>query len=51
MVRYTLEQREFLYYTYVKYGSARKCQQKFGRKFSDERDPSRQTFHNLVNKR
>jgi hypothetical protein len=30
----------------VKYGSAGKCQQKF----HDERIPSRQTIHNLVNK-
>jgi transposase len=50
MVRYTLEQRVFLYDTYVNYGSARKCRRKFRRKFRDERDPSRQTIHNLVNK-
>jgi hypothetical protein len=41
MVRYTLEQRVFLYVTYVKYGSAVKCR----RKFRDERVPSRQTIH------
>jgi hypothetical protein len=35
-----------MYDTYVKYGSARK----FRRKFYDERFPSRQTIHNLVNK-
>jgi hypothetical protein len=46
MVRYTLEQRAFLYDTYVKYGSARKCR----RKFRDERVPSGQTIHNFVNK-
>jgi hypothetical protein len=34
----------------MKYGSARKCQKKFRRKFRDERVPSRQTSHNLVNK-
>jgi hypothetical protein len=45
MVRYTLEQRVFLYDNYVKYGSARKCR----RKFRDETVPSRQTIHNLVN--
>jgi hypothetical protein len=33
----------------VKYGSARRCQQKF-RQFHDEKVPSRQTIHNLVNK-
>jgi transposase len=49
MVRYTLEQRVFLYDTYVKYGSSGKCERKF-RKFRDERVPSRQTIHNLVNK-
>jgi hypothetical protein len=52
MVRYTLEQRVFLYdiYMYVKYGSARKCRRKFRPAFRDERVPSRQTIHNLVNK-
>jgi transposase len=50
MVRYTLEQRVFLYETYVKNGSARKCRRKFQRKFRDERVRSRQTIHNLVNK-
>jgi hypothetical protein len=50
MVRYTLEQRVFLYVTHVKYGSARKCRRKFWHKFRDERVPSRQTVHNLVNK-
>jgi hypothetical protein len=49
MVRYTLEQRVFLYDIYVKYGSARKCRRKFRRKFHDERGPSKQTIHNLVN--
>jgi transposase len=46
MVRDSLEQRVFLYDTHVKYGSAGKCR----RKFRDERVPSRQTIHNLVNK-
>jgi hypothetical protein len=46
----TLEQRVFLYGTYVKYGSARKCQQKFWYTFHDEIITSRQTIHNLVNK-
>jgi hypothetical protein len=46
MVRYTLEQRAFLYDTYVKYRSGEKSR----RKFHDERVPSRQTIHNLVNK-
>jgi transposase len=50
MVRCTLEQRVFLYDTYVKYGSVGKCRRKFRRKFHDERAPSRQTIHNLVNK-
>jgi hypothetical protein len=51
MVRYTLEQRVFLYVTHVKYGSARKCRRKLRRKFREERVPSRQTIHNFVNKR
>jgi transposase len=50
MVRYTLEQRVFLYGTCVEYGSARKCRRKFRRKLIDDRLPSRQTIHNLVNK-
>jgi hypothetical protein len=51
MVRDTIEQRVhvFLYDTYVDYGSAGKCKRKFRRKFRDERVPSRQTIHNLVN--
>jgi hypothetical protein len=50
MVRYTLEQCVFMYDTYVKFGSAGKCRRKFRRKFHDERVPSRQTIHNLLNK-
>jgi transposase len=50
VVRDTSEQRVFLYDTYVKYGSAGKCRRKFRRKFRDERVPSRQTIHDLVNK-
>jgi transposase len=50
MVCCTLEQRVFLYDTYVKYESAVKCRRKFRHKFCDERVPSRQTIHNLVNK-
>jgi hypothetical protein len=50
MVRYTLEQRVLLNDTYMKYESARNCQQKFWRKFCDKRVPSRQTIHSLVNK-
>jgi biotin operon repressor len=50
MVRHTLQQHVFLYDTYVKYRSARNCQQKFQHKFRDKRVPSRQTIHNLVNK-
>jgi hypothetical protein len=50
MVRYTLEQRVFLYDIYVECGSAKNCRRKFRRKFCDERVPSRQTILNLVNK-
>jgi hypothetical protein len=46
MVWYISDQLVFLYDTYAKYRSARKCR----RKFCDERVPSRQTIHNLVNK-
>jgi hypothetical protein len=50
MVWYILEQRVFLYDTYVKYGSARKCRRKFRSKFRDERVPSREAIHNSMNK-
>jgi hypothetical protein len=50
MVRYVLEQRVFLYYTYVKYVSVRKCRRKFRHKFHDERVPSGQTIHIWINK-
>jgi hypothetical protein len=46
MAWYTLEERVFLHDIYVKYNSA--CKNR--RKFCDERVPSRQTIHNLVNK-
>jgi response regulator of citrate/malate metabolism len=39
-----------MYDSYVKYGSARKCPPKFRLKFRDERVPSRQKIHNLMNK-
>jgi hypothetical protein len=45
-----LKQYLFMYETYVKYGSASNCRQKFRLKFRDEGVPSRQTIHNLVNK-
>jgi hypothetical protein len=45
-VRYPVEERVFLYGTYVKFGSAGKCRLKF----RDERVPSRQTIQSLVNK-
>jgi hypothetical protein len=50
MVRYTFEQRVFLYDAYVKYGSTGKCRRKFRRKVRDEGVPIRQTIHKLVNK-
>jgi hypothetical protein len=50
MVRYTLEQRAFVYESYVKYGSAGKCGRKFRRKFCDEKVSRRQIIHNFANK-
>jgi hypothetical protein len=50
MVHCVLEQRVFLYETYVKFGSVGKCRRKFLLKFLDESVPSRQTIQNLVNK-
>jgi hypothetical protein len=49
MVLYTLAQRVFLDHTHVKYESAGKRRRKFLLKFRDERIPSRQAIHNLVN--
>jgi hypothetical protein len=49
MLRYSLGQRVFLYDTYMKYEFARKWRRKFVRKFRDERTPSRQTIHTLLN--
>jgi hypothetical protein len=50
MVWYTSGQRVFLHDTYVKYGSAGKSRRKFRGKDRNERVPSSQTIHNLVNK-
>jgi hypothetical protein len=50
MVQYTLEQRVFLYDTYVKYGSAGKYRRKFRRKFRDKEFTAHKKIHNLVNK-
>jgi hypothetical protein len=50
MVRYTLEQRVFLYDTHVKYKSARKRRRNFWRKFRYETVPSRKIIHNFMNK-
>jgi hypothetical protein len=47
MVRYTSEQRIFLYVIHVECGSARKCRQKFRRKFRDEKVPITQTINNF----
>jgi hypothetical protein len=46
MVRYTLEQRVFLYDTYVEDLSAKTCR----RKFRDEVVSNEQTIHSLVNR-
>jgi hypothetical protein len=50
MVRYTLVQHGRMYYTYVKYAPVRKYRREFRHKFYDERVPSKQRIHNLVNK-
>lgn len=50
MDKFSLEHRVFLYDTYVKCNSARKCQRKFVRKFPGVRVPHRNTIQNLVNK-
>ncbi|XP_021921561.1 uncharacterized protein LOC110830678 isoform X4 [Zootermopsis nevadensis] len=50
MEKFTLQQRLFLYDSYVRYNSARKSQRKFGRKFPGVRIPTRYAIHYLVNK-
>jgi hypothetical protein len=50
MMQYTFRASVLLYYTYVKYGYAKRCRRKFRLKFRDERVPSRQTIHDLENK-
>jgi hypothetical protein len=40
MVRYTVEQRVFLYESYVKHSSARKCLKEYRRKFPEITVPS-----------
>ncbi|XP_069683629.1 uncharacterized protein [Periplaneta americana] len=49
-IRYTLQQRLFLYDCYVKRSSVRVCRRKFCRKFPGERIPSRTAVHKLINK-
>jgi hypothetical protein len=48
-VRYSLEKHVYVYATYVKYGSVGTCWRIFRNTACDERIPSRQTIHNLVN--
>jgi hypothetical protein len=50
MVRYTVEQRVFLYDSYVKCGSARRCRRKFCRKYPGNTVPSTRGIHKLIDK-
>jgi hypothetical protein len=50
VVQYTVEQHAFLYESYVKCGSARKCQRKFHRKLSGITVPSITGIHKLIKK-
>jgi hypothetical protein len=50
MEKFTLQQRLFLYDSYVKCNSARKSQRKFEREFPGVRVPTRYAIHYLVNK-
>jgi hypothetical protein len=50
MVRYSVEQRVFLYEPYVKSISARKCERKFRRKFPGIPVSSTTGIHELINK-
>jgi transposase len=49
-VRYTLEQRVYMYDTYVKSGSARKVRRRFRLKYPGVTVPQLETVHKLVNK-
>jgi hypothetical protein len=44
MVRYSLEQRVFMYDTYVKYGPVRKCRRKFRLNFVMKESPAEKQF-------
>jgi hypothetical protein len=50
MVRYTVERHVFLYESYVKRGSARKCRRKFHRKFPRISAQRTNGIHKLINK-
>jgi hypothetical protein len=50
MVRYSVEQRVFLYDSHVEYGSAGKCRRKFDVNFVMKEFPVGKKIHNLVNK-
>jgi hypothetical protein len=50
MVRYTVEQRVFMYGSYVKCGFARKCRRKFRHKFPGITVPRTTGIHELINK-
>lgn len=49
-VRYTLEQRLYMYDTYMRSGSTRKVRIRFRSKFQDVTVPHRRTIHRVVNK-
>jgi hypothetical protein len=49
-MKYNVEQRVFMYDTFVKYSSWRKCCRKFRRKYPDVAVPCKATIYNMVEK-
>lgn len=49
-MKYSVEQRVFIYDNFVKYSSWRKCCRKFRRKYPDVTVPCKATIYNMVEK-
>jgi hypothetical protein len=49
-MKYNVEQRVFMYDTFVKYSSWRKCCRKFRRKYPDVTLPCKATIYNVIEK-
>jgi hypothetical protein len=49
-MKYVVEQKIFIYDTFVQYSSWRKCQRKFHRKYTDSTVPRKTTIYNITRK-